>query len=195
MQSSKWPLPICSWPTASLTLLSKLPRCLGTTFLACAGVYDCSKHLAGGGSKDAPYITTLFAKYLVIYDPDKTLLDTVFFDGASNVQKAREVITAHYPRAAVMCGTDHVVSLFFCDIAKCSPIKVSFILKLQITIDQQITLSFQRLIKKIFRLCNVIRSGVTQVIYAIFAEISVMMNNRNSIYLLCGTRSRFASFF
>ncbi|KAL7529290.1 hypothetical protein ACHAWF_002926 [Thalassiosira exigua] len=97
------------------------------------------------------------------------------------MQKAGEVIAAHYPHAAVMHVVDHVVSLFFCDIAKCVP--------------QQISLSFQRLIKKICRLYNVICCGVVHAVYAIFMEISAMMNGGKTICLLCGAGSCFASFF
>jgi hypothetical protein len=37
-------------------------------------------------------------------DPDKQLIDCVFFDGASNVQKAGKIMHVHYPRCMVYMG-------------------------------------------------------------------------------------------
>ncbi len=47
-----------------------------------------------------------------------------FFYGASNVKKAGEVLTTKFPSAFCFCGGEHVVSLFFSDIAKIKLIKV-----------------------------------------------------------------------
>ena len=51
----------------------------------------------------------------------KTLIDTVFFDGSSNVQKAGELLEVDFPMVTVLHGAEHVVSLFFADIAKKIP--------------------------------------------------------------------------
>ncbi len=58
-------------------------------------------------------------------DPDGTLLTCAYFDGAMNVQKAGEVITAAYPRAVSFHGGEHVLSLFFSNIARIAQIRVS----------------------------------------------------------------------
>ena len=40
----------------------------------------------------------------------------MFFDGASNVKNAGELLQAKYPRITVGHGAEHVVSLFFKDV-------------------------------------------------------------------------------
>ena len=40
------------------------------------------------------------------------------FDGASNVQLSGELLKIHYPKVSVMCGVEHIVSLFFNDVSK-----------------------------------------------------------------------------
>jgi hypothetical protein len=44
------------------------------------------------------------------------LVDLVFFDGASNVQNAGEILRAFNPRITVGHGADHAVFLFFADV-------------------------------------------------------------------------------
>ena len=88
-------------------------------------IYDCSEHMASGGKKDAAYIAELFGEKVVEYDPEKVHTDLFFFDGAGNMQKGGEILTAKYPRAYCFHGGEHVVSLFFSDISKFTPIKVS----------------------------------------------------------------------
>ena len=87
-------------------------------------INDCSDHLAEGGNKDAPYIATLFVTQIAIYNKEKQRTDLFYFDGASNVQKAGEVLEAKFPRATCLHGGEHVISLFFSDLAKLGPIKV-----------------------------------------------------------------------
>jgi hypothetical protein len=55
----------------------------------------------------------------VEYDPKMSLTDIFFFDGASYVQKAGQVLMAKFPRTSCFHGGEHVVSrpLFFTDIA------------------------------------------------------------------------------
>ena len=50
--------------------------------------------------------------------------DWFWFDGASNVQKAVEVLTVYYPRARVFHGSEHVLGLYFSDVSKLPPIRV-----------------------------------------------------------------------
>ena len=87
-------------------------------------INDCTDHLQGGGKKDAPYIANLFENNMSEFDNQKTLVDLLYFDGASNVQKAGDILTAKYPRAYCLHGGEHVVSLFFSDVAKLAPVKV-----------------------------------------------------------------------
>ena len=42
--------------------------------------------------------------------------DLCAFDGASNVQKAGQVLSQHYPRMTCIHGAEHVVSLFLGDV-------------------------------------------------------------------------------
>jgi hypothetical protein len=48
-----------------------------------------------------------------------------WFDGTSNVQKGGQILEAIYPRSYSLHGGEHVISLFFDDLAKLEPIKVS----------------------------------------------------------------------
>jgi hypothetical protein len=84
-----------------------------------------TKHMAEGGKKDVSYIADLFEEKVMEYDPMKTCADVFFFDGASNVQKAGEVLMARFPCSFCFHGGEHVVSLFFLSIAKIKPVKVS----------------------------------------------------------------------
>ncbi len=81
-------------------------------------VQDCTKHMAEGGKKDTSYIADLFEEKVMEYDPMKTCTDVFYLDGASNVQKAGEVLMARFPCSFCFHGGEHVVSLFFSSIAK-----------------------------------------------------------------------------
>ena len=87
-------------------------------------IQDCSSHMVDGGKKDAVYVASLFEEKVDEFDPQNQLTDVFFFDGASNVQKAGELLMAKYPRSFSFHGGEHVVSLFFSSIAKLKPIKV-----------------------------------------------------------------------
>ena len=50
-----------------------------------------------GGKNDAPYIAELFEGKVVEYNPQRLCTDVFYFDGASNVQKAGEVLMAKFP--------------------------------------------------------------------------------------------------
>jgi hypothetical protein len=52
--------------------------------------------MAEGGKKDASYIANLFDEKVMEYAPLKTCTDVFYFDGASNVQKAGEVLMARF---------------------------------------------------------------------------------------------------
>jgi hypothetical protein len=87
-------------------------------------VQDFTKHMAEGGKKDASYLADLFEEKVMEYDPMKTCTYVFYFDGASNVQKAGEVLMARFPCSFCFHGGEHVVSLFFSSIAKIKPVKV-----------------------------------------------------------------------
>ena len=96
----------------------------GSTLPVVLAINDCSEHIAAGGTKDAPYIAGLFEEHVDEIDPEHNLTDCFFFDGAANVQKAGRILEAKYPRAHCLHGGEHVISLFFSDLAKMKPIKV-----------------------------------------------------------------------
>jgi hypothetical protein len=75
-----------------------------------------TSHLVTGGKKTASYVASLFDPWVVKLDPSSTRIDCVFFDGASNVQKAGRLLEAKYPRISVQSCAAHSVSLFFSDI-------------------------------------------------------------------------------
>ena len=87
-------------------------------------VNDCSEHMAVGGKKDATYISNIFQETLVNYNPLKVHTDLFFVYGASNVQKGGEILCQIYPRAFCYHAGEHVMALFFSDIANLGAIKV-----------------------------------------------------------------------
>lgn len=88
-------------------------------------VHDCSEHLSKGGKKDAEYIAKVFIPHMEKLDPMKNRFDLFCVDGASNVQKAGQVVEAVFPRVTVIHGGEHCMSLVFTDIVKkISEIKV-----------------------------------------------------------------------
>ena len=73
-------------------------------------------HLTAGGKKTAPYLASLFHPWFKKLDMNSTRIDCVFFDGASNVQKASHFLQAKFPCLHVQHCAAHCVSLFFSDI-------------------------------------------------------------------------------
>ena len=84
--------------------------------VAVLGMKYCSKHLAQGGKKYANFISEAFQLYLKKYDEKKSRTYLVLFDGASNVQKAVNILAVSYPQITVLHGAEHVLSLFFSNI-------------------------------------------------------------------------------
>jgi hypothetical protein len=109
-----------------MPLLNILGLC-GTTPPITIAIVDCTNHMQEGGKKDASYIASLFEEQVGEYDPDNVNTDVFFFDGASNVQKAGEVLMAKFPHSFCFHGGEHVVSLFFSSIARIGEIKVSVV--------------------------------------------------------------------
>ncbi len=69
----------------------------GTTASMTVLIHDSTKHMEEGGKKDAPYIAELFEEKVMEYNPQQLCTDVFYFDGASNVQKAGEVLMAKFP--------------------------------------------------------------------------------------------------
>ena len=63
-----------------------------------AAIKDCAGHLSQAGKKDTLFIADVFTKLLLEFDAEKNRVDIFYFDGASNVQKAGEVLGVTFPR-------------------------------------------------------------------------------------------------
>jgi len=86
---------------------------------ACLEIIDCTGHLEAGGKKDAKYIANCFLPLIKQFELEsENMVDLALFDGASNVQKAGDVLAAIFPRMSVIHGAEHVISLFFGDVFK-----------------------------------------------------------------------------
>ena len=110
-----------------------------------------------------------------------------FFDGASNVQKAGDLLMAKYPRTFCFHGGEHVVSLFFSSIAKIKPIKVC--ISVFVIIHERHNspfFVFQLLILKTCRIYNVFESGANHGIYAQFMGQSSLANGGKKVGLFHG---------
>lgn len=85
--------------------------------VGCLRIVDCTGHLENNGHKDACYISQLFLPHITEMEekvPKST--DLVIFDGASNVQKAGQLLEAKFPHITVLHGAEHVISLFYQDV-------------------------------------------------------------------------------
>lgn len=85
-------------------------------------IIDCSAHMRAGLKKDALSICRWILPLLAIVDPQKTLIDLVTFDGASNVQKAAKFMKLHYPMITISPAIEHTVSLVFEKVMELRPI-------------------------------------------------------------------------
>ena len=130
-------------------------------------------HLVDGGKKSATYIASLFDPWVVRLDPRSTRIDCVFFDGASNVQKAGRLLQAKYPRIHVQTCAAHSVSLFFSDI--CNKL-------------WQIRL----LLVNYRRLYRLFGSGAMHAPYALFCSQSKNFNGGRTVGLIRAAGTRMA---
>jgi hypothetical protein len=96
----------------------------GTTAPMTILIHTCTKHMEEGGEKDARYIAKLFEGKVLEYHPQLLCTDVFYFDGASNVRKAGEILMAKFPCSFCFHGGKHMVSLFFSLIAKIKQVKV-----------------------------------------------------------------------
>jgi hypothetical protein len=78
-----------------------------------------TSHLVEGKKKDATFIaSSLFEPWIQKLDLNKSCINCVFFDGASNVQLAGRLLAVSSPRIHVMTCAAHSVSLFFSYVCK-----------------------------------------------------------------------------
>ena len=87
-------------------------------------IHDCTEHMASGGKKDATYVANLFQHEVEEFGAVKEFTNCFIFDGASNVQKAGEILTAIFPGSYSIHGGEHVTSLYFSDIGKFTAVQV-----------------------------------------------------------------------
>jgi hypothetical protein len=107
----------------TVPLVNVLAACVNNPF-ALLEIADCTAHLAEGGKKDAKYIAKIIMPLIHQIESEEDMhknmspgiFDLVFFDGASNVQNAGEIVRVFNPRITVGHGAEHVVSLFFANV-------------------------------------------------------------------------------
>jgi hypothetical protein len=64
----------------------------GTTAPMTVLIHNCTKQMEERGKKDVPYIAELFEEKVIEYHPQRLYTDVFYFDEASNLQKAGEVL-------------------------------------------------------------------------------------------------------
>jgi hypothetical protein len=136
-------------------------------------VHPGTSHLVEGKKKDATFIASLFEPWILKLDPNKSRIDCVFFDGASNVQLAGRLLAVSYPRIHVMTCAAHSVSLFFSDICK----------KLW---------QFRLMLVNYRRLYRLFGSGSMHSPYALFGSQSKNFNDGRKVGLLRAADTRMA---
>jgi len=138
---------------------------------ACLEIVDCSAHLAIGGKKDAKYIANCFLPFIEKFEAEEeNTVDLALFDGASNVQKAGEILAAIFPRMSVVHGAEHVVSLLFNDVFKRKEMRI-----------------FIRICRMVYR---VFGSGSMHAPYAIFHKYARHHNQGRPIGLIRAADTR-----
>ena len=78
-------------------------------------VCDCKSRLADGQGKDARFLYELFKSHIERIGARN--IDSIFVDGASNVQAAGKLLEVEYPWMSCLWGAEHIVSLWFNDVA------------------------------------------------------------------------------
>jgi hypothetical protein len=99
----------------SVLLVNVLAAGVNSPF-ALLDIVDCTNHCAMGGKKDAKYIAEnvqpLITRMELELDVHNKhcpgIVDLVFFDGASNVQNAGQILQAFNPRITVGHGVEHI---------------------------------------------------------------------------------------
>ena len=137
-------------------------------------IADCTEALQAGATKDASFIARLFLTVMKEIDPTKELIDVLYFDGASNVQKAGKILALHYPRVTCLHGAEHVIALFFSDLGK---------------------IPFMNLLMKVYKLVyRLFGSGAHHSPYAMFKKHTRLLNKGRDIGLSNAIEGRFATY-
>ena len=139
-------------------------------------VHDFTKELSEGLNKTGGLIADKCLEVMLELDADKILFDCCFFDGASNVQKAGELLSQKYPRLSVFHGAEHVVSLFFNDLFKEIPVMKTFVQNYQ-------------LLYKYFGM------GSSHKIYAVFSKHAEESNKGIKIGLIQAAETRMGGYW
>jgi len=138
-------------------------------------IEECTEQMQLGGKKNAEYIYKKIRGHMMEIDPDRDLVDLLYFDGASNVQKAGRVLEVDFPKCTTLHGVEHLCSLFFADV--CKHPRVRLLLKVY---------------RRIYRLLG---SGSHHGPYAIFMKHSSDHNGGRRIGLLRAADTRMAGHF
>ncbi len=81
-----------------MPLLNMMAMC-GDATLVVVTICDCTDHMSEGGKKDATYITEMFQEKVCEFDNEGRKKDVSFFNGASNAQKAGQILCQTFPRS------------------------------------------------------------------------------------------------
>ena len=150
----------------------------GNSYHVVVAIKDCTGHLCQAGKKDALlFIADVFSKLLLEFDAEANRVDIFYFDGASNVQKAGELLGVKFPRTATYHGGEHVVAMWFSDRVKILVIKVFlhcsyYLFCFLVNFCTSFPHFSQKLILKVCRCYNIVCSGANQALYAIFLAYS-----------------------
>ena len=85
---------------------------------ACLDIVDCTKHMEAGEKKTGKHIANSSVPHAEELDQKKMCTDLIFFHGASNVALAGELLEVKHPRCTSLRAAEHVLSLFFSDVAE-----------------------------------------------------------------------------
>ena len=108
--------------------LLNIPALNGNSYPVVAGICDYTGHLAKADKKDVMYIGGMFNGIVVEYDLYRNHTDMLYFDGASNVQKAGMVLAACYPWSMTFHSGKHVMTLWFSNLLQIPAMKFFFCL-------------------------------------------------------------------
>jgi hypothetical protein len=105
---------------------------------------------------------------------EQHIIDLLYIDGASNVQKGGDVLTAHYPRVTVLHGAELLISLFFWDIFNFPEFDL-----------------FNRICKQAYKFFG---SGSMHALYSIFQKYSRQQNNDRNVGPMCAAETCMGGF-
>ncbi len=83
-------------------------------------IKDCTSHMVEGGKKDASSIADLFEEKVLEFNLHKIHTDVFYFDGASNTQKAGEVLVDRFQISFCFHGGELLSPCSFHQIPKSS---------------------------------------------------------------------------